>query len=71
VKTVASKLAKYNSDIFAAQVVNLNNDSTEPADNYIFFYGSGNANHHLGTSFVIHKRIISAVRMAEFYTDRM
>jgi hypothetical protein len=44
---------------------------TEPAGDYTFFYGNGNADHHLGTGFFVHKRIISAVKRVEFISDRM
>jgi hypothetical protein len=38
---------------------------------YTFFYGNGNENHELGTSFIVHKRIIFAVKRAAFVSDRM
>jgi hypothetical protein len=44
---------------------------TEPAGEYTFFYGKGNEDHELGTGFFVHKRIVSAVKMVEFVSDRM
>jgi exonuclease III len=44
---------------------------TERAEDYTFFYGAGNEDHQLGTGFLVHKRIISAVRRVEFVSDRM
>jgi hypothetical protein len=37
----------------------------------IFFYGLGKENHELGTVFLTHKRIISAVKTVEFLSNRM
>jgi hypothetical protein len=31
----------------------------------MFFYGNGNADHHLGTGFFVHKGTISAVKRVE------
>jgi hypothetical protein len=45
--------------------------STEQAENYTFVYGEGNMDQQLVTRFFIHKRIMSAVRRAEFISDRL
>jgi hypothetical protein len=37
----------------------------------MLFYGNGNDNHELGAGFIVHKRIISAVKRVEFLSDRM
>jgi hypothetical protein len=37
-----------------------------PAGEYTLFYGKGNENCELSTGFFVHKRIISAVKGAEF-----
>jgi hypothetical protein len=53
------------------QEVRWDKGDTEPAGDYTFFYGNGNADYHLGTGFFLHKRIISAVKRVEFVCDRM
>jgi hypothetical protein len=44
---------------------------TERAENDTFFYGKWNEDHPLGIGFVVHKRIIKAVRRVEFVSDSM
>jgi hypothetical protein len=53
------------------QEVRWEDGGTEPAGENAFFYGKGNENHELGTGFIVHKRIISAVKRVEFVSDRM
>jgi hypothetical protein len=38
---------------------------------YILFYRKGNENHQLGTGFLVHHRIVSAVKTEEFVSDRV
>jgi hypothetical protein len=70
-KTVSGELAKCKLDLVGVQEVRWDKGGTEPAGDYTFFYGNGNADHHLQTGFFIHKRIISAVKKLEFVSDRM
>jgi hypothetical protein len=70
-KTVARELGKYGLDLVSAQDVKWENGGTERPQDYTFFSGDGNGDHELGTGFFVHKRILSAVRRAEFISDRM
>jgi hypothetical protein len=48
-----------------------NSSSEQQTISYEFFYGNGNADYHLGTDFVLHKEIISAVKRVEFVSGRI
>jgi hypothetical protein len=70
-KTVPGELAKYKLDLVGVQEVRWVKRGTEPAGDYTFFYENGDDDHHLGTGFFVHKRIISAVKRVEFVSDRI
>jgi hypothetical protein len=53
------------------QEVRWNRGGTEPADEYTFFYGKGNENHEIGTRFIVHRIIISAVKRVELVRNFM
>jgi hypothetical protein len=50
--------------------VRWNEDDGQPVDDYTFFYGNGNANHHFETDFFVHQGIRSAVKR-QFVSCRM
>jgi hypothetical protein len=70
-RTVVEEISKYNLDLVVIQDVRWGGGGTEPAGEYTFFYGRGNANHELGTGFFMHKRIIRAGKRVKFISDRM
>jgi len=65
-KTVASELVDYKLGVVEVQEVGWVEGGSQPADDYRFFCGDGNANDHLGTEFFLRKGIISGVKMVEF-----
>jgi hypothetical protein len=69
-KTVSRELQKYKLDLVGVKEVRWDKSCTEPADDYTFLSGNGNADHHLGTGFSVQKGTISAVRRVECVSDR-
>jgi hypothetical protein len=54
-RIAAKEMLKYKLDLVGVQKVRWDRGGTEPADEYIFFYGKGNENHAFGTGFLVHK----------------
>jgi exonuclease III len=50
-KMVGRELGKYKLDLVGVQEVRWDKGVTERAGDYTFFYGAGNEDHQLGTSF--------------------
>jgi hypothetical protein len=69
--TVLRELSRYKLGLAGLLEVRWEGGGTIPAGKYTFFYGNGNQNHELGTGFILHKRIILAVKRFEFVSDRM
>jgi hypothetical protein len=69
--TVLRELSICKLDLMRVQEVRWEGRGTEPARQYTLQYGKGDVNHEIGTGVFVHKRIISAVKRAEFISDRM
>jgi hypothetical protein len=65
----ATELARYKLDLVGVQEVRWNKEGTVKVGDYSFFYGKGNGNHQLGTGFLVHHRIVSAVKRVEFVSN--
>jgi hypothetical protein len=70
-RTAESKLAKYNLDLEAVQEVRQNKGGYQPADDYTFFHGNRDADHHLGTVFLYIWESHQQLKRVEFIGDRM
>jgi exonuclease III len=70
-RAVISEMTKHKLDLVGVQEVRWVEGGSQPADNYTFLYGNGNADHHLGTGFFVYKGIVSSFKRIEFISDRM
>jgi exonuclease III len=62
-KTVSRGLEECKLDLVDAQEVRWDKGGIEPADDYTLFYGKGNADHHFGTGFFVHKGSYQQLRV--------
>ena len=68
---VTSEMDRCRMDLVGVQEVRWEGSSTFESGNYTLFYGEGNANHQLGTRFLVHRRIRSVIKMVEFISERV
>jgi exonuclease III len=68
---VARELARYKLDLMGVQEVRWDKGSTVRAGDYTFFYTNGIERHQLGTGFIVHQIIVSAIKRVELVRDRM
>ena len=57
---------RYKLDVVVVQGVRWDKEGIVRTGDYDFFYEKGNKNYQLGTGFLVHRRIVSAVKRVEF-----
>jgi hypothetical protein len=70
-KVAAVEFGKYHLDLVSVQEVGWEKGGTEQTDYCTFFYGERTVDNQLGTGFFILNKIMSAVRRAEFVSDKI
>jgi len=64
-------LARHKLDLVGVQEVRWDREGTVRVGDYNFFYAKGNENHQQGKGFFVHHRIVSAVKRADYVSDRV
>jgi hypothetical protein len=64
--TAAKELSKYKLQLVGVQEVRWERVDTERTGEYTFFSGKGKENRELGTGFIVHNGMISAVNKVHF-----
>jgi exonuclease III len=60
--TDVKELARYKLDLVGVREVRWDKRGTVRAGDYTYFFGKGNENRKLGTGFIVHRRIVPAVK---------
>jgi hypothetical protein len=71
ITAAARKLTRYNLDLVGLQKVKWDKGGTARAGDYNYSYIKGNRNQLLVTGFLVHHRIVSAVKRVECVNDRV
>lgn len=68
---VSREFATCKLHLLGVQEARLDKGGTGPADDCTWLYVNGNADHHLGAGFIIHKETMQSVWRVEFVSDRI
>jgi hypothetical protein len=58
-------------DLLGVQEVRWDKGGSVIAGDFVFLYGKGNGNHHMGTVFFVHRRKVSTIKRVEYFSYRV